>query len=196
MVPMAMSSLSASSHSIARRYSSGLRGQHNEGPGFRNCTARGELLAREPAAEEARHAAEPADAARKGILAAINHDLRQPLQAMRLFHEILKAKAGPVFDDFSQVGNQGLDNAQGLGLGLAIVRRLSALLGHPVSVTSSVDKGSIFSIELDLAAKPTKALSLHFTVPGHSVRIRAEPLDDLAEVAAVGRGHQVLDLAH
>lgn len=39
----------------------------------------------------------------------------------------------------------------GLGLGLAIVRRLGELLGHAVRVRSLVGKGSVFSIEVPMA---------------------------------------------
>ncbi|WP_377806521.1 ATP-binding protein [Azospirillum sp. A29] len=55
-----------------------------------------------------------------------------------------------VWEEFYQVGNPERDRNQGLGLGLAIVRRLSALLGHPVTVRSTRGVGSVFSIELPL----------------------------------------------
>jgi two-component system CheB/CheR fusion protein len=40
-----------------------------------------------------------------------------------------------------------------LGLGLAIVRQLGDLLGHPVTVRSVVGKGSVFSIEVPIASQ-------------------------------------------
>jgi CheY-like chemotaxis protein len=55
-----------------------------------------------------------------------------------------------IFEEFHQVGNPERDRAQGLGLGLAIVRRLSRLLRHPVEVHSNVDGGSEFSITVPL----------------------------------------------
>jgi signal transduction histidine kinase/CheY-like chemotaxis protein len=58
-----------------------------------------------------------------------------------------------IFDEFHQVGNQSRDRAQGLGLGLAIVRRLSRLLDHPVALVSEVGKGSIFSIRAPLGRR-------------------------------------------
>ncbi|WP_207458750.1 ATP-binding protein [Azospirillum sp. SYSU D00513] len=57
-----------------------------------------------------------------------------------------------IFQEFYQVGNAGREREKGLGLGLAIVRRLSHLLRHPVRVTSAVGKGSCFSVELPLVA--------------------------------------------
>jgi len=61
-----------------------------------------------------------------------------------------------IFDEFYQVGNAGRDRAQGLGIGLALVRRLSRLLGHPVHVYSRVDKGSRFRVILP-KADPTSS---------------------------------------
>lgn len=58
---------------------------------------------------------------------------------------------GRIFEEFHQVGNSERDKARGLGLGLAIVQRLSTILNHPVTVTSTLGKGSTFSIMLPLA---------------------------------------------
>jgi len=53
-----------------------------------------------------------------------------------------------IFEEFHQVGNPEHDHTQGLGIGLAIVQRLSTLLGHPVSVRSTPGKGSVFALEV------------------------------------------------
>jgi PAS domain S-box-containing protein len=58
-----------------------------------------------------------------------------------------------VFEEFYQVGNQARDRKQGLGLGLAIVRRLSLLLDHPVRVRSQVGKGTLFEVSLPRATE-------------------------------------------
>ena len=63
-----------------------------------------------------------------------------------------------VFEEFHQVGNPERDRSQGLGLGLAIVQRLSRLLNHPVSVRSEPAHGSVFSIEAPRAAAPAMPL--------------------------------------
>jgi PAS domain S-box-containing protein len=55
-----------------------------------------------------------------------------------------------IFQEFYQVGNPERDRSQGLGLGLSIVRRLASLLGYPVQVHSTLDKGSTFWIEVPL----------------------------------------------
>jgi PAS domain S-box-containing protein len=57
-----------------------------------------------------------------------------------------------IFEEFVQVGNPARDRALGLGLGLAIVRRLSALLDHKVSLRSVPGRGSVFSVEVPLTA--------------------------------------------
>nr|WP_295834672.1 ATP-binding protein [uncultured Azospirillum sp.] len=56
-----------------------------------------------------------------------------------------------IFEDFHQLGNPGRDRKQGLGLGLAIVRRLAQVLGHTVTVRSKPGKGSVFAVEVPLA---------------------------------------------
>ncbi|HLN22956.1 MAG TPA: PAS domain S-box protein, partial [Patescibacteria group bacterium] len=55
-----------------------------------------------------------------------------------------------IFQEFYQIGNYERDRAQGLGLGLAIVQRLSKLLNCHVSVRSVEGKGSMFAIDAPL----------------------------------------------
>ncbi len=59
-----------------------------------------------------------------------------------------------VFDEFYQVDNPGRDRSRGLGMGLAIVRRLAALLGHTIALHSQVGRGSRFRLVLPAAAPP------------------------------------------
>jgi PAS domain S-box-containing protein len=56
-----------------------------------------------------------------------------------------------IFAEFVQIGNAERDRRQGLGLGLAIVRRLTHLLDHPVGVHSVVGSGSEFTITVPVA---------------------------------------------
>lgn len=51
-----------------------------------------------------------------------------------------------IFGEFYQVANPERDRNKGLGIGLAIVSRLTQLLGHRLSVQSRVDHGSLFRI--------------------------------------------------
>ncbi|WP_260855099.1 sensor histidine kinase [Mesorhizobium amorphae] len=56
-----------------------------------------------------------------------------------------------IFEEFVQLNNPARDKAQGLGLGLAIVRRTAELLGHPLKLVSTPGRGSMFSVMLPSA---------------------------------------------
>ncbi len=62
-----------------------------------------------------------------------------------------------VFDEFFQVGNPQRDRRKGLGLGLAIVKRVAGLLDNPISLSSRLGKGSMFSLRVPM----TKEAYLH-----------------------------------
>jgi CheY-like chemotaxis protein len=53
-----------------------------------------------------------------------------------------------IFEDYLQLANPERDRARGLGLGLAICRRLAGLLAIPIGVRSRPGRGSVFWIEL------------------------------------------------
>jgi signal transduction histidine kinase/CheY-like chemotaxis protein len=57
-----------------------------------------------------------------------------------------------IFQEFYQIGNPERDRARGLGLGLAIVQRLTRILDIPMRVESRVDRGSVFKLSVALAA--------------------------------------------
>jgi signal transduction histidine kinase/CheY-like chemotaxis protein len=57
-----------------------------------------------------------------------------------------------IFEEFYQIGNPERDRSQGLGLGLAIVRRLAQLLGLEVELESDLGRGSIFTVTMPQAA--------------------------------------------
>ncbi|MCW2244070.1 hybrid sensor histidine kinase/response regulator [Azospirillum canadense] len=59
-----------------------------------------------------------------------------------------------IFEEFTQIGNPERDRERGLGLGLAIVRRLSALLEHPLTLRSELGRGSAFTVAVPRAAAP------------------------------------------
>jgi signal transduction histidine kinase/ActR/RegA family two-component response regulator len=56
-----------------------------------------------------------------------------------------------IFDEFLQLGNPQRDQANGLGLGLAIVQRLARLMEIALTLQSHPGRGSIFTIHLPLA---------------------------------------------
>ncbi len=53
-----------------------------------------------------------------------------------------------IFDEFYQVENQHRDRRKGLGLGLAIVRRMEGLLGIRIEVESEPGRGTRFSFDV------------------------------------------------
>ncbi|HEX6137781.1 MAG TPA: ATP-binding protein [Casimicrobiaceae bacterium] len=59
---------------------------------------------------------------------------------------IAAAELERIFEEFYQAGNPARDRTRGLGLGLAIVRRLAELLGHPIEVASRPGRGSVFRV--------------------------------------------------
>ena len=60
-----------------------------------------------------------------------------------------------VFEEYRQLYNAAREQSRGLGLGLSIVSRLGVLLDHPVSVRSSLGKGSVFSVEVPVVQPQT-----------------------------------------
>ncbi|WP_343713525.1 NahK/ErcS family hybrid sensor histidine kinase/response regulator, partial [Inquilinus sp.] len=62
-----------------------------------------------------------------------------------------------IFEEFRRLGSGGEDEPAGLGLGLAIVERIAARLGHRVSVRSRLGRGSVFELALPRAREPAAA---------------------------------------
>jgi len=58
-----------------------------------------------------------------------------------------------IFQEYVQLHNPERIRANGLGLGLSIVRRLSQLLGHQVEVRSTLHRGSMFSVRVPLGTQ-------------------------------------------
>jgi CheY-like chemotaxis protein/anti-sigma regulatory factor (Ser/Thr protein kinase) len=85
-----------------------------------------------------------------------------------------------IFDEYYQLAGK---SAQGLGLGLPIVKSLGELLGHTVTVRSAPGRGSVFSIELERTAEPDPSStapspSLQSTLKGMNVAV----IDDDVEI--------------
>lgn len=58
-----------------------------------------------------------------------------------------------VFQEYYQLGNEERDRTKGLGLGLAIVRRLTTLLGCELTLRSVVGRGSCFAVTVRTAGR-------------------------------------------
>ena len=105
-----------------------------------------------------------------------------------------------VFEECHQVGNEARERSRGLGLGLSIVRRLGALLGHRVGVRSQPGRGSVFTIEVaraadDLLPGPERVGRAPAATAGHRgsiLVIEDDPdLRGLLRMLLEGDGHQV-----
>ncbi len=58
---------------------------------------------------------------------------------------------GAIFDEYYQVGNPQRDRTKGLGLGLAIAKRVEDILGSRIRCCSRPGKGSMFEVGVPLA---------------------------------------------
>lgn len=84
-----------------------------------------------------------------------------------------------VFQEFVQLDNAERSRNKGLGLGLAIVRRLADLLDHRLELRSAPGRGAVFAVELPLAepeAKPSE--NVDERPPGDLGGVRIALLDD------------------
>jgi signal transduction histidine kinase len=61
-----------------------------------------------------------------------------------------------IFDEFYQIGNPERSRARGMGLGLAIIKRLSQLLGCEIALASRPGRGSVFRFEVPVGIAPAQ----------------------------------------
>ena len=62
-----------------------------------------------------------------------------------------------IFQEFHQLNNPARERSLGLGLGLSLVQRLGDLLGVTIDVRSRLGSGSVFAVEVPLAAGAREA---------------------------------------
>jgi len=90
-----------------------------------------------------------------------------------------------VFDEFYQLNNPERNRSKGLGLGLSIVKRLSDLLNHKITMRSKPDKGCCFAIDVPVY-QPSKTETPQnrstMTDPSHLNGIHVLLFEDDSEV--------------
>jgi signal transduction histidine kinase/CheY-like chemotaxis protein len=102
---------------------------------------------------------------------------------------IASAQQQRIFEEFYQLHDADSEASKGLGLGLAIVDRLAALLGLRVTMTSVEGRGSTFRVEAPLAT-PADAASAAVTVgsPARYEGAVALVIDDDADARDAAAG--------
>ncbi|MCM5681787.1 hybrid sensor histidine kinase/response regulator [Schlegelella sp. S2-27] len=70
-----------------------------------------------------------------------------------------------VFQEFVQLDNPQRERSRGMGLGLAIVQRTAAMLGHEIGLRSQPGRGSCFWVEVPAAQRAPSAAPAQQPVP-------------------------------
>ena len=83
-----------------------------------------------------------------------------------------------LFQEFERCGHTSPWGEQGLGLGLAIVQRMTSLLNYPVQVYSTLGKGSCFMIEVPTVPAPKQVAATPAPVELKSKAYRILCLDN------------------
>ena len=63
---------------------------------------------------------------------------------------------GMLFQDFQQVDSSSTRKYEGTGLGLSISLKFAELMGGNITVSSELNKGSIFTVTLDISKNERK----------------------------------------
>lgn len=71
-----------------------------------------------------------------------------------------------IFDAFTRAENSTTNKVQGTGLGMAITKNIVELMGGTIEVSSEVDKGSIFRVELEFRIPESQADKLFWKKAG------------------------------
>lgn len=86
---------------------------------------------------------------------------------------ISEFEQGNIYEEFYQIENLQRDRQQGLGLGLALIKRMCLALDHPMGLCSVLGRGSVFWFEMKKATS-----SMVLPLP-HNDRTELSPLQGL-----------------
>jgi signal transduction histidine kinase len=119
---------------------------------------------------------------RGGVLvAARRHPRGIALEVWDTGVGIAEDKQEMIFREFYQIDNPERDRGRGLGMGLAIVQRLCALLEHSLELHSRLGRGSVFRIVVppgDVAAIQATAPEVVTQSPRRMLTVRVLLIDD------------------
>ena len=105
---------------------------------------------------------------------------------------IAENKLEEIFQEFKRGDVQRPHQDRGLGLGLAIVEKIAGILGHKISVRSTLGKGSMFAVEVPLTlSAPKPQMQLPMTEPMLE-RLRGARIWVLDNDAAICAGMRTL----
>ncbi|TXR54840.1 PAS domain-containing hybrid sensor histidine kinase/response regulator [Reinekea thalattae] len=82
-----------------------------------------------------------------------------------------------IFEDFQRL-DQHHHEAEGVGLGLAVVSRISQHLNHPIEVKSKVNKGSMFEISVPESTATNSPLPAEVVHTAHQLALNILVVDD------------------
>jgi signal transduction histidine kinase/CheY-like chemotaxis protein len=102
---------------------------------------------------------------------------------------IPEKELGKIFEEFYQIENPERDRTKGLGLGLAIVNRMSMLLGHWVDVHSRPGKGSVFEVCVPISTVGIEEASESFSTK----KKLARPLKDNPTILVIDDEKDIRD---
>jgi CheY-like chemotaxis protein len=96
-----------------------------------------------------------------------------------------------IFDEFYRLGDSEPERPPGFGLGLAIVDRLSRMLDHPIELTSTLGRGSRFTVVAPLVAAPAGIVQQLAPAPAPALDVATGKLivvidDDLLALHGMG----------
>jgi signal transduction histidine kinase len=104
-----------------------------------------------------------------------------------------------IFQEFYQIGNPERDRSKGLGLGLAIVRRLTTLLETPLAFRSAPGRGSVFAVSVARATRepvsiaPSQDIVSEAVTPRRIVVLDDEVgIQDAMQTLLTAWGHAVI----
>jgi signal transduction histidine kinase/CheY-like chemotaxis protein len=103
------------------------------------------------------------------LLAARRRGGRASLEVWDTGPGIRRDEFDRIFEEFYRGESSKTETSGGYGLGLSIVRRICTVLGHSLFVTSRPGSGTVFRVEIPLAARPARARAKSSAAAAHTL---------------------------